>query len=196
VKRKINIILFLLVYMHTANAYGKEIINILPVTIQVVDTSGKPVANIVVYYTLITARPSVFLGIPNPFASHYYYYMTEKYYTDDDGKVIITAREVSLRSWEVILGEEIYVNVDLRYQTKLNQISNDVWKSEELVNPNPTYKGVSLWYVQPYKGPPGVYKPPNRDYAYNPMYVATLIKTEQPRENAIDAVIQLEKRVE
>lgn len=59
-KHKINIIiLFLLVYIHTVNAYGKEI-NVLPITIQVVDPVGKPVANVVVYYALSTARPSVF----------------------------------------------------------------------------------------------------------------------------------------
>lgn len=182
-KRKINIIiLFLIVYMHTVSAYGKEI-NVLPVTIQVVDPIGKPVANAVVYYVLITARPSVFLGIPNMFASHNYYYMTEKYYTDGDGKVVIAARNVSLRSWEVILRERIYVNVDLRYQTKLDQICKE-WKKENLVNPNPTYKGVSL-----------MYEPSNSEYI-NPMYVVTSIWTEQPRENAIDMVIQLEMRAE
>ena len=80
---------------------------IKPITLTVIDsTTGLPVSDVTIYYTVTAFRPSLTWGS----LTEYIYAIKLK--TDSNGKVTIPGKRYSLKFLQRITGIDIYINLD------------------------------------------------------------------------------------
>lgn len=140
----IILIIFLVALGLTNFSLYKE--EVRPIKVRVLDGStDEPVENAIVYHRIQTTSIRNILGAPIIDPVYYRDVVQKKYYTDKNGYIDIPRHKVSLRLYEKVEREFIYINLDLVEKTdRIEDFFEEPVPAGARINPIQYLKGATI----------------------------------------------------